>query len=104
MSLQGRTGDSGQLSGPIRPETRVGFVHGSGPGIQAMRRDILEGEQIYGIFGDRRGDTAPIGVTNPRGLLMGTGYGGGRGALASLALRPIRRLSLLAPPPHPTSE
>jgi hypothetical protein len=104
MSLQGRTGDSGQLSGPIRPETRVGFVHGSGPGIQAIRRDILEGEQIYGIFGDRRGDTALIGITNRRVLLMDTTYGDGRMALTSVPLRQIVSCSYIAPATEPISE
>src|SRR3954452_5686924 len=104
MSLQGRTGDSGQLSGPIRPESRVGFAHGSGPGIQAIRRDILEGEQIYGIFGDRRGDTALIGITNRRVLLMDTTYGDGRMALTSVPLRQIVSCSYIAPATEPISE
>ena len=104
MSLQGRTGDSGQLAGPIRPESRLGFVHGSGPGIQAMRRDILEGEQIYGIFGDRQGDTAFVGITNRRVVLMDTVYGDDRVALTSVPLQQIVACSYITSATEPITE
>lgn len=104
MSLQGRTGDSGQLHGPIRPETRVGFVQGDGADVQAMRWDILEGEQIYGIFGDRRGATALIGITNRRVLLMDTMYGEGRVALTSVPLRQIVSCSYITSTTEPITE
>ena len=104
MSLQGRTGDSGQLHGPIRPETRIGFVHGSGLDVQAMRRDILEGEQIYGVFGDRQGATALIGITNRRVLLMDTMYGEGQVAMTSVPLRQIVSCSYITSAAEPITE
>ncbi|PVY96346.1 hypothetical protein C8D89_13135 [Actinomycetospora cinnamomea] len=104
MSLQGRTGVSGQLAGPIRPESRVGFVHGSEPAIQAMRQDIMDGEQIYGIFGDRRGDTALIAITNRRVLMMDTVYGKGRVALTSVPLRQIVSCSYITSTTEPITD
>jgi hypothetical protein len=54
-----------------------------------MRRDILDGEQIYGIFGDRRGATPLVGITNRRVLLVDATYDEGRAALTSVPLRQI---------------
>lgn len=54
-----------------------------------MRRDLLDGEQIYGIFGDRRGATPLVGITNRRVLLLDAAYDEGRAALTSVPLRQI---------------
>ena len=96
MSLQGRDGFSGQLHGPVRPEHRVGYVPHHGPGVEAIRQDLLEGEQIYGIFGDRRGPTALVGITNRRVLLMDAVYDDGRVALTSVPMRQIVSCSYIA--------
>lgn len=104
MSLQGRSGQSRQLAGPMRPEQRAGYVGSHGPGVQAIRRDILEGEQIYGIFGDRQGPTALIGVTNRRVLLMEAGYDDGRAALTSVPLRQIVSCSYITTVDQPVTE
>lgn len=104
MSLQRRTGNSGQVTGPIRPQSRVGHAHGRGPGVRAMRRDILDGEQIYGIFGDRRGAISTIGITNRRVLLMDRTYGEGRVALTSVPLRQIVSCSYITSGAEPITE
>ncbi|GLZ46318.1 hypothetical protein Acsp06_25030 [Actinomycetospora sp. NBRC 106375] len=104
MSLQGRTGDSGQLAGPVRPEHRAGYIQHHGPGVQAIRRDILEGEQIYGIFGDRRGPTILIGITNRRVLLVDAAYEDGRVALTSVPLRQIVSCSYIVAADRPVTE
>jgi len=104
MSLQNRAYDSGQLSGPYRPELRAGVVQTHGPGVQAIRRDILEGEQIYGIFGDRRGPTALIGITNRRILLMDAVYDDGRVALTPVPLRQIVSCSYISATDEPVTD
>lgn len=96
MSLQRRTASSGQVTGPIRPRSRAGYVQGRGPGVQAIRRDILDGEQIYGIIGDRRGATPVVGITNRRVLLVDAAYDEGRTALTSVPLRQIVSCSYIA--------
>ncbi|GAA4925044.1 hypothetical protein EV188_102892 [Actinomycetospora succinea] len=104
MSLQGRIAESGQLAGPMRPEHRAGSVSHHGPGVQAIRRDILEGEQIYGIFGDRHGPTALIGVTNRRVLFMDAAYDDGRVALTSVPLKQIVSCSYITTVDQPVTE
>ena len=104
MSLQNRAYDSGQLSGPRRPEHRAGVVQSHGPGVQAIRRDILEGEQIYGIFGDRQGPIALVGVTNRRVLFMDAMYDDGRVALTSVPLRQIVSCSYITTTDQPITE
>ncbi|MDF2975585.1 MAG: hypothetical protein K0S40_313 [Actinomycetospora sp.] len=104
MSLQSRTGLFGQLAGPVRPGQRVGFVPAHGPGVEAIRRDMLEGEQIYGIFGDRRGPTALVGITNRRVLLMDGQYAEGRVALTSVPLRQIVCCSYITAADQPITE
>ncbi|MCD2191954.1 hypothetical protein LQ327_00935 [Actinomycetospora endophytica] len=60
-----------------------------------MRRDLLDGEQIYGIFGDRRGATPLVGITNRRVLLVDAAYDEDRVALTSVPLRQITSCSYI---------
>lgn len=104
IPYQDRDPDSGRLASPMRPENPVGFVQGHGPGIEAMRRDILEGEQMYAIFGDRGGETALVGITNRRVILMDTAYDEGRVALTSVPLRQIVSCSYVTADTEPLTE
>lgn len=104
IPYQGRDPDAGRLAGPVRPESPLGFVQGHGPSIEAMRREIVEGEQMYTIFGDRRGDTALVGVTNRRVMLLDTAYDEGRIALTSVPLQQISTCSYVTSADEPLSE
>lgn len=96
--------DIGPIGGPIRPGGRGAIPFSRRDDIEAIRRDMMEGEQIYGTFGDGTGDIALLGITNRRLIFVNMAMGEDRVGLTSVAIKSVVACSYITHPDSPLTE
>jgi hypothetical protein len=92
---------AGPVTGPLRPGGRGAIPFSRRDDIETIRRDLLEGEQLYGTFGDGTGDIALLGITNRRLMFVNMKLGDDRVGLTSVALGVVVACSYITPPDGP---
>lgn len=97
--------DDAPLGGPMRPEGQ-GLIPAAArrDDIAAIRRDLMEGEQIYGTFGNGTGDMGLLGITNRRLMFVNFGLGDDRVGLTSTPLKNVVAVSYITHPSVPLTE